>query len=338
LTKQRGVGPLLWTTLNLPLLVGPLALGLAFACSPAGSSPSPGASGSAANGNAGASTGGSATGGSSAGGANGSSAGTSGSASGASSAAGSASAGSGNVAGSAGSTAGGSAGSGGAGSTDYCSARAGLSLCETFETQPAGAAQAKAPWTPAINGDGQVTIDDQVAHGGKQSLKIHGSGFTTFLVLNGAPFPPTSGPLHVRMYVRLAEPMTGGHNTFLVADTQAAPGAGNAFRLGEMNAMLMYTVMGDTHGALANENYYNDHLPGAALTALSWSCLEVALDHQKPEVQVSLDGKAIADLHHTDWALDAYDTLRFGFEKYAGPVSDVWYDDIAVGTAPLGCN
>ena len=232
---------------------------------------------------------------------------------------------------------GGGAGAGG-GSGDYCSARSGLSLCETFETQPAGAAQAKAPWTPAINGDGTVVIDDTVAHSGKQSLKIHGSGFTTFLVLNGAPFPPTSGPLHVRMYVRLAEAMTGGHNTFLVADTQAAPGAGNAFRLGEMNAMLMYTVMGDTHGALANENFYNDHLPGAALTALTWSCLEVALDHQKPEVSVSLDGKPIADLHHTDWALDAYDTLRFGFEKYAGPVSDVWYDDIAVGTAPLGCN
>lgn len=53
---------------------------------------------------------------------------------------------------------------------------------------------------------------------------------------------------------------------------------------------------------------------------------------------MSLDGKTIDDLHHTDWALDAYDTLRFGFEKYAGPVSDVWSDDIAVGTAPLGCN
>jgi hypothetical protein len=323
--------------LNVQLVASLLTLGLAFACSPAGTSPAPGASGSATNGNAGTSAAGaSTTAGASAGGANNGGTGTSGGSSGGSSAAGSASAGSGNVAGSAGSAAGGSAGS--SGSDDYCGARTGLSLCEDFETQAAGAAQAKAPWTPAINGDGQVLIDDQVAHSGKQSLKIHGSGFTTFLVLNGAPFPPTSGPLHVRMYVRLAEAMTGGHNTFLVADTQAAPGAGNAFRLGEMNAMLMYTVMGDTHGALANENYYNDHLPGAALTALTWSCLEIALAHQKPEVQVSLDGKAIDDLHHTDWALDAYDTLRFGFEKYAGPVSDVWYDDIAVGTAPLGCN
>lgn len=329
----------MWITLNVQLVAGLLAFGAAFACSPAGSSPSQGASGNAPSGNAGTSAAGaSTTAGASAGGANNGGTETSGGATNGhagTSAAGAAAAGGGNVAGSAGSAAGGGAGGG---SGDYCGARAGLSLCENFETQTAGAAQAKAPWAPAINGDGQVLIDDQVAHSGKQSLKIHGSGFTTFLVLNGAPFPPTSGPLHVRMYVRLAEAMTGGHNTFLVADTQAAPGAGNAFRLGEMNAMLMYTVMGDTHGALANENYYNDHLPGAALTALTWSCVEVLLDHQKPEVQVSLDGKAIADLHHTDWALDAYDTLRFGFEKYAGPVSDVWYDDIAVGTAPLGCN
>jgi hypothetical protein len=42
-------------------------------------------------------------------------------------------------------------------------------------------------------------------------------------------------------------------------------------------------------------------------------------------------------MHHTDFPLDAYDSLRFGFEKYAGPLRDIWYDDIAIGSAPLGC-
>jgi hypothetical protein len=244
----------------------------------------------------------------------------------------------GGAAGAAGNAPGGAAGAAGAAAGDYCQARDGLTFCESFEAQPVGPAQAKPPWAPAINGDGTVVIDDSVAHGGGRSLKVHGSGFSSFLVLSGAPLPPGTGRLHVRMFVRMAEAMTGGHNTFLVADTVAAPGAGNAFRLGEMNAMLMYTVSGDTHGALANDNFYTDNLPGAALTPLSWGCLEVALDHGKPEVQVWLDGKDIADLHHTDWAVDDYDALRFGFEKYAGPVSDIWYDDIAIGTAPLGCN
>ncbi len=221
--------------------------------------------------------------------------------------------------------------------SDFCGARPGLTFCETFEEHPVGLAQSTGPWSPAINGDGAVSIDETVAHSGKRSLKVHGSGFSSFLVWSGELLPVTSGRLHARFYVRLAEAMTGGHNSFLVADLKAAPGAGNAFRLGEMNGMLMYTVSGDTHGALANENYYTDHLPGAALQAGEWGCLEVALDHEKPEVQVWLDGAEIADLHHTDWPLDAYDTLRFGFEKYAGPVSDVWYDDIALGRERLGC-
>jgi hypothetical protein len=239
--------------------------------------------------------------------------------------------------GAAGSLTGGVAGSAGAVATDFCAARDGMTFCESFEDQPAGPASAKPPWTPSINGEGELSIDTSVAHGGSHALKAHGDGFSTFLVLSGELLPSQAGPLYVRTYVRLAEAMSAGHNTFLVADTTAAPGAGNAFRLGEMNAMLMYTVSGDTHGALANDNYYSDHLPGAALEPLTWACLEVALDSQKPEIQVWLDGAEIADLHHSDWPLDPYDSLRFGFEKYAGPVSDVWYDDIAIGTTRIGC-
>jgi hypothetical protein len=239
----------------------------------------------------------------------------------------------------AGGVGGSNAGSAGANSVDFCRARPGLTFCETFEAQPAGAARAWGPWAPSINGDGQVTIDDSVAHAGRSSLKVHGSGFSSFLVLSGAAaLPPSPGPLFVRAFVRLEAAMTTGHNTFLVADRNDTPGAGNAFRLGEMNAMLMYTVSGDTHGALANDDFYTDGLPGAALQPLVWSCLELVLDPTKPEIRVWLDGTEIADLHHTDWALDPYDALRFGFEKYAGPVRDIWYDDIAVGQAALSCD
>ena len=42
-------------------------------------------------------------------------------------------------------------------------------------------------------------------------------------------------------------------------------------------------------------------------------------------------------MHHTDYPLDNYDNLRFGFEKYAGPALEAWYDDIAVGSERIGC-
>ncbi len=237
------------------------------------------------------------------------------------------------------SSAGGAAGavaSGGA-AGDFCAARSGMSFCESFEAHAPGMAQAKPPWAPSIIGEGTLAIDEAVAHSGKRSLKVQGAGFSTFLVLSLDGFSSAAAPLHVRAYVRLASAMTPGHNTFVIADTKAAPGAGNAFRLGEMYSMLMYTVMGDTHGALANERYHTDGMPGAALTATAWGCLEVQLDQQRPLITVKLNGVEIADLRHADFPLDRYDTLRFGFEKYAGPAGDIWYDDIAIGIAPLGC-
>ncbi len=202
-----------------------------------------------------------------------------------------------------------------------------------------GAVTSAAPWSAEVNGEGTVTIDDSVAHEGSRSAKVFGNGFSTFLVFHDAALlPPASKRLYVRAYVRFAEPMTGGHNTFIIADLAAAPGTGNAFRLGEMNSMLMYTVSGDTHGALANENYYNDMLPGAAVVAGEFGCIEFVLDSAGPEIEVWLEGDEIPDLHHTDWPLDDYDALRFGFEKYAGPVREIWYDDIAIGTEPIGCH
>lgn len=223
-------------------------------------------------------------------------------------------------------------------SNDYCGARSGLSFCESFEDLPAGSVQPSSRWTPSINGEGSVSIDESVAHAGKHSLKVHGSGFSSLLVLSAdGVLPAASGVLYVRAFMRLSESMSAGHNTFIIADLKAAPGSGNAFRLGEDYSMLMYTLSGDAHGALSNQNYFNDQKPGAALEPLRWSCLEVLLDHQKPDVRVWLDETELPDLHHGDWPVDAYDAVRFGFEKYAGPESDIWYDDIAVGSAQLGC-
>jgi hypothetical protein len=101
----------------------------------------------------------------------------------------------------------------------------------------------------------------------------------------------------------------------------------------------MYTVMGDAHGALSNADYYDDGMmPGIQFTPATWTCLEVLLDSSKPEIDVWVDGQEVPDLHHTDFPLDDYDNLRFGFEKYAGAAMDVWYDDIAIGTEPIGCD
>jgi hypothetical protein len=151
----------------------------------------------------------------------------------------------------------------------------------------------------------------------------------------------------VRFFIRLASPMTGGHNTFMTADLFANPGQGNAVRVGEQVHMLMMTVAGDAHGYLSNQNYYIDGKPGVVFPPGAWTCFEMSFDPAAMTLEVWVNGNDAPDMHPSNIALDTYDTLRFGFEKYAGldpavdggaPASlDLWYDDVAIGTQRIGC-
>jgi hypothetical protein len=231
----------------------------------------------------------------------------------------------------------GAAGSAGS-SSDPCSARPGLLFCEGFENVADGALPDDPRWTSTVIGEGTLGVDATVGHTGDKSLRVYGAGFQTLLTFHDATIlPPASGRLFVRAFVRLAEPMTGGHNTFIIADTAAAPGQGNAARVGEMAEMLMMTVTGDTHGALSNDNHYTDGLPGVVFPPEEFVCLELLFDSAAQEINTWVEGVEVPDLHRTDWPVDAYDALRFGFEQYAGPASDIWYDDLAIGTEPIGC-
>ncbi|HTA92601.1 MAG TPA: hypothetical protein VK745_23645 [Polyangiaceae bacterium] len=235
--------------------------------------------------------------------------------------------------------AGGSAGVGGATAITPCGARPGLLFCDDFESAAVGAVPS-APWSAGLNGDGTVAVDDSVpGHSGTKSVYIHGSGFQTLLVYHDTTvLPQSSGKFYTRAFVRFGAAMTSGHNTFVIADTLAAPGGTNTTRVGEMNSMLMMTVDGDAHGYLSNQNYYNDGLPGVQFQANVYTCLELLFDAPNTTIDVWVNGTEVPDLHVTNIMLENYDTLRFGFEQYAGPVSDFWYDDIAIGTQQIGCN
>jgi hypothetical protein len=218
---------------------------------------------------------------------------------------------------------------------DPCSARPGLLFCDDFETSSLSAA----PWSIETNGSGTVTLDSSSpAHSGTRSVTVNGTGFDSLFVLHDPTIlPAPGGRFFVRAFMRLAAPMTPDHNAFIIADPFAMQGTGNNVRIGEMAGMLMENVMSGGHGALSNQNYYNDGKPGVVFTPGVWTCVELLLDHAKPEIDVWVDGVEVPDLHHTDWPLDDYDSLRFGFERYAGPDSVIGYDDVAVGTERVGC-
>ncbi len=153
--------------------------------------------------------------------------------------------------------------------------------------------------------------------------------YDTLLVLRSASILPTSsGRFYVRFFARFNRALATGHNSFLLADVFARQGQGNNFRFGEDGGFLEYTTLGDSNAA---------HATGVPIPPATWTCIEILLDHVAPEIDVWINGAEIADMHHTNYPLDNYDNLRFGFEKYAGPALEVWYDDIAVGTERIGC-
>jgi hypothetical protein len=223
-----------------------------------------------------------------------------------------------------------------------CAARAGLKFCDDFEAAPVAGLPTAHGWSSTIiGGPGTVVVDGTVAHSGARSVRVHpgADDFDTFLVFHDTTIlPAPGGKFFLRLFMRLAQAMTPMHNTFFVADMFANPGSGNAVRMGEDIGMLMMTISGDAHGYLSNQNYYNDGLPGVVFTPAVWTCVEVSFDPALTTMDVWVDGQEIPDMHPTNIAQDSYDELRIGFEKYAGPASDIWYDDVAIGSERIGCN
>jgi len=234
---------------------------------------------------------------------------------------------------------GGGIGAGGAPTGGGC-AGPGILFCDDFEKATAGMSPPGPAWTTSFNGMGTITVDASTpAHSGTKSVHVGGSAYQSFLELKGAPvFPATATAFYVRVYLRLGAAMTSGHNTYFKAGAAASVSSDHETRVGVMNAMLMINQPAGDRGFLSNQSYYVDNKPGAVIPPMTWGCVEAFFDPAHSTVDFWLDGKELADLHRTDWQQDPIGAFRFGFEKYAGPDGDFWYDDIAVGTQKIGCD
>lgn len=310
---------------------------MSSSCSPGNTTPGDGDAGAGGTGNGANGSGGSPSGGasSSAGGADGSPSGgapqgSGGSAGGSSSSGGEATTGGGGQ---------NTEGSGGS-SSDTCQAP-GVLLCDDFETAAAEAAP-PAPWTLVMNGPyGTALVDSTTpAHSGSKSVRVDSLGnYQTFFAITGAPVFPASTPaLYARVYLRLDEPMTGGHNTYFKAGAAGASSSDNETRLGVMINMLMINQPSGDRGFLSNDNYWNDNLAGVVVEEHTWTCIEGFFDPPHSTVQFWVNEVEVTDLHVTDWKQDTLGAFHFGFESYAGPEATLWYDDIVISTEPIGCD
>ncbi len=227
--------------------------------------------------------------------------------------------------------AGGGAGSAGGG------ASAGTGSVALFSDGFEAAAIDKAKWTERINSSSMFTLDTTQKHGGTQSLHLKHSGFSTYLAAEGAPiFPAPNNTFYARVWLRVASPLPTGHVAWLeagnVMNDQAEIRVG--MNIGKFQSNLW---PGDT----------DVRDPAAAVKADTWQCLQVK--YGTDVLEVSLDGVK-SSISTTTWVAanpadgsntspktgwsPTYAAFRIGWELGEG---EIWFDDVALGHAPIAC-
>ena len=225
----------------------------------------------------------------------------------------------------------------------------GEAICEGFESAAVGSVPG-APWTvsvPSCSGSGTLAIDDTQAHSGARSLAVRGGSTYCDHVFLASAVPATlAGTLHVRFYVRFEDAFTDAHTTFLALADQTD---GKDLRMGGQKAIFMWNrEAGDATLPVLSPT-------GIALSVTptpdAWHCVQVAIDPAGRTLQTSIDGVArsglVIDTTPTpdidqQWLRQPWmprlQNIRFGWEAYGGPAMTLWFDDIAVGSAPIDCD
>ncbi|MDR7278459.1 hypothetical protein [Catenuloplanes atrovinosus] len=219
-------------------------------------------------------------------------------------------------------------------------------LCDDFESQtgtvPSGA------WTVTsqdCSGTGTATVDTTVAHSGTRSIRVAGAaGYCNHVFVRAAP--DLSGARFGRFWVRHTTPLPAAHVTFLaMRDTND----GNRdLRMGGQNAALQWNRQSDD-ATLPEQSPVGVAL-SRPLPVNVWTCVEFAVDGAAGTLTTWVDGTEVTGLRvdgeptpdvDRQWLTKtwrpALTDFRLGWESYGEGADTLWYDDVALGSARIGC-
>jgi hypothetical protein len=236
--------------------------------------------------------------------------------------------------------------------TDGARACATLALCDDFERAAVGGPPDSTKWTvgaPDVTGTGALAVDDGQHHSGARSVKVTGQGgYSNHIFFTNADVIAKLGPVvWGRFYVRLTDALGDGHVTFLAMKDTAD--GGKHLRMGGQSAILMWNRESDdaTLPALSPAGIaLSEPLPTGR-----WLCIELTIDERAGTMRTWVDGAEIAGLHldatptadvddqwlrRADWR-PALADFALGWESYAGQAMTLWFDDVALDAARIGC-
>jgi hypothetical protein len=224
----------------------------------------------------------------------------------------------------------------------------GAAVCDDFEQQTGTTPGGR--WTVGAancTGTGTVTVDGTVAHSGSRSVKVTGQGgYCNHAFLGTSLADVGSGKLFGRFWVRHTTPLPTGHVAFM-AMRDTADG-GRDLRAGGQNQALQWNRESDDATLPAQSPA--GVAQSVPLPTGTWSCFEFEVDGAAGQLRTWLgsaevpglvvDGVPTPDIDQ-QWLNRAWHPaltdLRLGWESYAGDADTLWFDDVALGTARIGC-
>ncbi len=226
---------------------------------------------------------------------------------------------------------------------------ASLPLCDDFESGTLNTSL----WT-IVNGNstsaGSATIDTIGAHGSGHSVKVMSNDR---VYLRNSTVIGMLGPVaHVRFYARFMAALPANHGAMVVTHPVPADQytQSNELRFGSQDAVFHWNTDSDVNIPVVGPG----DSTSVGVTANTWYCFELTINTSNGHLNVSVDSNDIAGLTEDgvatpnidqDWvgstaSLMHYTALadvNFGWASYgAGPMT-IWFDDVALSSAPIGC-
>ncbi len=227
----------------------------------------------------------------------------------------------------------------GVGGPSLCTG-AGFRVCDGFEAP----AIDTSIWSMVIESGATVGVDGTHVARGAQALHVHTAGVTAgtnggVRTMKGFPFP--NDDLWGRVFVYMAGDSPDQHTNVVEAVGPLAVDGGTTeahYRLGVSTGHVLAGnyIPGD----------YADHST-TVMPLDRWACLEWHYDGAHDEYHVFLDGGELTDMailstHVPPWTAPAFAYLELGLHLYHTltdvPPLDVWYDELALDGARVGCD
>jgi hypothetical protein len=252
--------------------------------------------------------------------------------------------GSGGIEGSGASGSGGEVGTGG--TTPGGSGCEGAAFCDDFEDG------IDAAWVVQKDSTPPPAVDSTKAKSGTSSMVVSGTSQQAFLA-----YPVPAQKFYARAFVNFEKGTldVGGHGWFIVAANNVTSGEESQIRWGASanhgHPEIDMNVYAGTCGGEKTQfsdgasdggaGWNGTTTESVLLNANEWYCVEIMFDGPSHEAQVWIDDVEATGLHVTEASMcpawsPTYTHIKFGAGANAN-VGNVWYDEVAVSTTPIGC-